>query len=78
MKQYKTRKDQLLAFVTELYEDIPDLPKSARARIRRFGRDCMMCGAAEERYNALKFVPWEQEREQILKDSVLKVLGFEK
>lgn len=78
MKQLRTRKDQLLEFVNLLYKDAPELPKSARAKIRKFGKDCMVCGAAEERYHTLKIVTPPQERTKIVKDGVLKVLGFEK
>lgn len=77
MKKLRTRKDQLLEFVERLYKDAPELPKSARAKIRQFGKDCMMCGAVEERNHSFKFVVWPT-REKIDADGVLKVLGFEK
>lgn len=77
MQKLRTRKDQLLYFVDLLYKEAPELPKSARAKIRKFGRDCMLCGAVEERNHSLKFVVG-LTRDKIAADGVLKVLGFEK
>lgn len=77
MQKLRTRKDQLLYFVDLLYKEAPELPKSARAKIRKFGRDCMMCGAAEERSRSLNFVVGTT-RDKIVAEGVLKVLGFQK
>ena len=80
MREYKTRKHQIEAFMREA--KLPLKTRAEKARFFKAMRDACMVAAYEERHRILKILEYANGSinvgNMIRQFSVLQVLGFEK